>query len=127
MCGFLVSSLPEEKHRNAHALRFDKASNFIASRGPDTTRYFNTDEFSGVNHQLNFVGLNPKPLPKVTASYVLFFEGEIYNWEEVAEEIGFEIKNSSTDYDLFGDYFDKHKNLDQLEGMFAFVFWQDGK
>ena len=117
--------------------KFDKAAlarmgGALAHRGPDGQGlWVDVKAGAGLAHRrLSIIDLSPaasQPMKAVGGRYTVVFNGEIYNFNGIAEHLkaqGYEFNmNSDTAvlaplYDLEGPAM-----LDRLEGMFAFAIW----
>lgn len=120
MCGLVVV----ENHGRALE---DQPTNILHHRGPDASRREVTDEFVFDHYRLSIIdpteGAN-QPFTK-HPDYVLVFNGEIFNFQRLREE--FSPRQYLTDCDtevLYEGLIEKGRDvLHQLNGMFAFVFY----
>ena len=102
----------------------------IAHRGPDGEGFY-TDSFIGLGHRrLAIIDLSPaghQPMMTSDGNYVLIFNGEVYNFQELRLEL--EAKghhfNSRTDSEVVLHAYAEwgEKALDRFNGMFAFAIW----
>ena len=74
------------------------------------------------------MALSHEPLPYANGRYLLTFNGEIYNYKELREELardfGAEFATAGDGEAIVAGYhFWGEKVLDRLRGMFAFVIW----
>ena len=122
MCGiFLVIS-----KKKLNKKKCINSETFIKSRGPDVTNnsfFFNKRVFLS-NSILSITGkIENKNKLSISKSknYVLSFNGEIFNWRELARQFNF--KQSQSDAQLLINLFDKisPENVSKkINGMFAF-------
>ena len=125
MCG-IVGVCSDEENKG---IIIKKMTDRIRHRGPDGEGYY-IDEFIALGHRrLSIIDLEngTQPMFGKDKNLVLVFNGEIYNYVELREELekkNFEFEtNSDTEvllhgYELWG------KNLPKkLRGMFAFAIW----
>ena len=117
MCSFILSTLLAA----ARSL-FESANRLQQHRGPDLTRFEIVPPFVLGHNLLHLTGeLTSQPLTLKGSLYALF-NGEIYNWRELADSlgIGYSIKSDGDVilplYERFGDGF-----LRMLDGEFAIV------
>lgn len=104
----------------------------LAHRGPDGEGEW-SDAEAGVGlgqRRLSIIDLSTaasQPMHAVKNRYTITFNGEIYNYKALAQELKAKkyVFNENSDtavlcplYDLYGP-----KMLDKLEGMFAFAIW----
>jgi asparagine synthase (glutamine-hydrolysing) len=97
----------------------------IKNRGPEDTRII-----SGSRYQLGFTrlalnGLSNRGMQPMTLDSTRWIcNGEIYNWENIADEIGF-INRSGSDCEIIGSALNKFGSIDEffrrLHGVFAMV------
>jgi asparagine synthase (glutamine-hydrolysing) len=131
IAGFLSgSNLPGDA-----ANTLQRMTSAIAYRGPDDSGAW-LDEQAGValgHRRLAIIDLSPaghQPMESASGRYVLTYNGEIYNYEEIRREI--EATGAAPDWRGHSDTevivaaFDKwgiRSTLDRLNGMFAFAVW----
>jgi asparagine synthase (glutamine-hydrolysing) len=102
----------------------------IAHRGPDSEGFY-TDSFIGLGHRrLAIIDLSPaghQPMMTSDGQYVLTYNGEIYNFQELRLELearGYHFRSRSDTEVLLHAYIEwGEKALDRLNGMFAFAVW----
>ena len=107
--------------------------NRIIHRGPDGAGQYVDDEIAMGFRRLSIIDLAGGDQPMATADgrLVITFNGEIYNYRELREDL--KIKghtfrtNSDTEVLLHGYSEYGAKILDRLRGMFAFVIWDTKK
>jgi len=125
MCGIagIISSNPTE----SNLLKMLKKQ---AHRGPDHTGTFIDEGFAGIGHnRLSIIDLSPganEPFADNSGRFILTFNGEIYNYRELREELkSFYSFHTSSDTEvLLASYLRWGKDcLEKLNGMFAFGIW----
>ena len=125
MCGIagIISSNPTE----SNLLKMLKKQ---AHRGPDHTGTFIDEGFAGIGHnRLSIIDLSPEanePFVDNSGRFILTFNGEIYNYRELREELkSFYSFHTSSDTEvLLASYLRWGKDcLEKLNGMFAFGIW----
>lgn len=125
MCGIagIISSHPKESD-----LR--KMLEKQAHRGPDHTGTFIDKGFAALGHnRLAIIDLSPdanQPFTDNSGRYQLSFNGEIYNYKELKEELksSYHFKTNSDTEVLLAAYIKWGKNcLPKFNGMFAFAIW----
>ena len=106
-----------------------KMTNCIAHRGPDATGYF-TDSVSLGHRRLAIIDLSPKgnqPMFSKDNNIVLVFNGEIYNFKQLKEDLekkGYIFKSNSDTEVIIVGYEEYGVNIcSKLDGMFAFALW----
>jgi len=110
----------------------EKMNRSIAHRGPDDEgRFFSSEEGIGLLHRrLTIIDLSERghqPMWDVTRRAVIIFNGEIFNFLQLREELvsqGFEFR-SDTDTEVLLNLWirDGEAMLGKLNGMFAFAIW----
>lgn len=125
MCGFtgfVSNSTPD-----MNALR--AMANTIRHRGPDDEGFF-TDEHCGIAHRrLSIIDLanGHQPMVSDDGRYALAYNGEIYNFMELREELmagGVTFATNSDSEVLLRGYVHWGAEVTKkLRGMFAFVIW----
>ncbi|MBN3518712.1 asparagine synthase (glutamine-hydrolyzing) [Algoriphagus lutimaris] len=98
-------------------------------RGPDNTGIWEDQENCVLGHnRLSIIDLSDEanqPFLSASQRYVLVFNGEIYNYIELRDQL--EIKNFRTksDTEVLIEAYEKWGKamLDKLNGMFAFAIW----
>lgn len=127
MCGIFgfISSSTDQAH-------LESATNKLESRGPDSFGYF-FDSPVGLGHRrLSIIDLSTGAQPMVSEDkqLVIVFNGEIYNFLKIKNEL-LELQYSfSTQSDtevILKAYqaWGLQGCLDRLEGMFAFALWDE--
>ncbi|PUB10623.1 asparagine synthase (glutamine-hydrolyzing) [Paenisporosarcina sp. OV554] len=125
MCGF-TGFIGETKNSSAV---LETMMNQIIHRGPDSSGMFTENKAALGFRRLSIIDLESgsQPLYNEDESFVLIFNGEIYNFMQLREEL---IANghlfvTHTDsevlihgYEEFGE-----KLVEKIRGMFAFVIW----
>lgn len=125
MCGIVgFTGALEEKETVLRAM-----ADTIAHRGPDGEGYFCEDGIALAHRRLSIIDLagGAQPLYNEDGRLVLIFNGEIYNFQELREQLvasGHVFKTRCDSevllhgFEEWGDALPEH-----LRGMFAFVIW----
>lgn len=99
-------------------------------RGPDATGEFYDDHVAALGHnRLSIIDLSTnanQPFTDVSNRYSLVFNGEIYNYIELREELSpsYQFLTQSDTEVLLGAYLTWGKDcLHRLNGMFSFAIW----
>ncbi len=129
MCGFCGYINKKEKSKE----EIKKMTDAISHRGPDDENYY-IDNFIAMGfRRLSIIDLKNgrQPMSNEDDSMVITFNGEIYNFKSIKEDLiskGHIFKtNADTEVILHG-YEEYGKNiLSKLRGMFAFVIWDKNK
>lgn len=127
MCGIvgvLGGNIPDK-------LVLEKARDAMIHRGPDDAGvYYNQQEGIGLGHRrLSIIDLSSaghQPIADNSGRFVLIFNGEIYNYLEIKEELKnfYQFKTRADTEVLLAAYIKwKEKCLEKLNGMFAFAIW----
>ena len=125
MCGF--TGFVSNSKPDMNALR--AMANTIRHRGPDDEGFF-TDDRCGIAHRrLSIIDLanGHQPMVSDDGPYVLAYNGEVYNFQELhaqltAEGVSF-ATNSDSEVILRGYVREGAEFTKKLRGMFAFVIW----
>jgi asparagine synthase (glutamine-hydrolysing) len=111
-----------------------KMTDAIAHRGPDGEGIF-IDHYLGLGHRrLAIIDLSPaghQPMITKDGRFILTFNGEIYNYNELRIELeanGYQF-HSRTDTEVLLYAYAQwgEKCLNRLNGMFAFAIWDQNK
>lgn len=129
MCGIVgyisdLNSVSEEL--------ISRMTNTLATRGPDDSGiYICPDKKVALGHRrLSIIDLSQnahQPMASACQNYVLIFNGEIYNYQELRntlEQFGHTFRSTSDSEVLLAGYiFWGEKVVELLEGMFAFAIF----
>ncbi len=128
MCGFcgFVNSTIEKKD-----LILKDMMDSIAHRGPDSSGEYCDDFINMGFRRLSFLDLEAgaQPLYNEDRRYTLTYNGEIYNFQEIREDLlakGHEF-TTHTDSEVILHGYEEYGTdlLNKLRGMFAFVIWDN--
>ena len=106
-----------------------KMADRIKHRGPDDAHYYIDDGIALGFRRLSIIGLEGgrQPILNEDGSLVLLFNGEIYNYQELREELikAGHVFTTKTDSETILHGYEEYgkKILDRLRGMFAFIIW----
>lgn len=136
MCGIAGAIADARAEDPSRALR--RMTEAIQHRGPDDEGFFETriqnDRFVGLGHRrLSIIDLSTgqQPIGNEDGSINIVFNGEIYNFRELRDELSacghIFATNSDTEvivhaYEEYGEDCVKH-----LRGMFAFAIWDENR
>lgn len=117
MCGFLITN---------YKIKVNNYKNVLEHRGPDQFGFHDDDHLKILFNRLSIIDLNRRSnQPFKYKNFLIVFNGEIYNYLELKEElkkIGYKFKTSSDTEVLLYSYLHWGKeSLQKLEGMFAFA------
>lgn len=130
MCGFVGYICNREtKLTDEESVRLAARTEIITHRGPDEGGYY-TDEYVRFGFKrlsiIDIEGGN-QPLSYDDGRYQIVFNGEIYNYIELREELkkaGFTFQTDSDTEVILANFHYKGKQaVEDLRGMFAFVIW----
>jgi asparagine synthase (glutamine-hydrolysing) len=150
MCG--IAGIISTNPNNVSSARLKQMTDVIAHRGPDGEGFWlNESKTVGFGHRrlaiidLSETGVQPMHYPFVTGEtrttdvsvrgprekprYSITYNGEIYNYLELKEELKLKgysfFSNSDTEVILAAYDHWKEECLQQFDGMFAFAIWDD--
>ena len=130
MCGFIGCVHDKvQNYRDEQKRRFKNMNNIITHRGPDDDGYYYDEHIQFGFRRLSIIDLEAghQPLTYENERYWIIFNGEIYNYVELREELlkaGLSFETSSDTEVILALY--SHlgeKAVERLRGMFAFVIW----
>ena len=127
MCGFNVI-LKKRKDYKIDDGKFLKSSNIIAHRGPDSNGYYEDDLIKISFFRLSIMDLSSRanqPMFSFNRRYVIAFNGEIYNKDELSFKINRKKLKTTSDTEVLINLFQKYKEncLNMIKGMFSFVIY----
>ena len=125
MCGFVgyVNKEPEKGET------IKKMADLIAHRGPDSEGYYTDENIALGFRRLSIIDLNngSQPIYNEDKTKVIIFNGEIYNYQELREDLlakGHVFETNADTEVLIHGYEEYNEGLlDKLRGMFAFVIY----
>lgn len=127
MCGFVGYTHIEIKDEG-QIIR--KMTDAISHRGPDSHGTFSDGNISLGFRRLSIIDLTEEgkqPMFNENEDIVLVFNGEVYNYQAIREELVAKghIFHSHTDSEVILHGYEEYgvKILDRLRGMFAFSIW----
>ncbi len=126
MCGF-VAFLQDQPTIDLDTAQ--RALGRIAHRGPDAAGEWREREVILLHRRLSIIDLHTgqQPMQSHDGRYVVVFNGEIYNFPELRQQLEQEgcrfQTHSDTEVILEGYRCWGKRVVDQLNGMFAFVIW----
>ncbi len=131
MCGFVGFMNSTQVQEPGPVIR--AMADRIIHRGPDDAHYYDSKDISLGFRRLSIIDLEGgrQPILNEDGSKVLVFNGEIYNYQELREDLlkrghSFTTKSDSETilhgYEEFGP-----EILQKLRGMLAFVIWDKNK
>ncbi|KIL78854.1 asparagine synthase (glutamine-hydrolyzing) [Bacillus badius] len=131
MCGFVgcVYDKPQETKETLKKDTFRKMNAIITHRGPDDEGFYFDKHVNFGFRRLSIIGLESghQPLSYENDRYWIIFNGEIYNYIEIRQEMeekGYQFFTDSDTEVILALYSDlKEHAVKKLRGMFAFVIW----
>jgi asparagine synthase (glutamine-hydrolysing) len=126
MCG--IAGILNLKKQPVQEKMLTGMTKCLAHRGPDSDGFFIDNEIALGHRRLSIIDLSPlgnQPFTDNSGRYVMIFNGEMYNFQEVKREItDYEFKSSS-DTEVLIAAFAKWGPLciNRFKGMFAFAIW----
>lgn len=106
----------------------NKMAGAISHRGPDASGFYNDESISMGHKRLSIIDLTDKanqPLLDVGSRYVLSFNGEIYNYQEIRNQLTSWSFSTISDTEVVLAAFSTWgiQCLNRLDGIFAFAIW----
>ncbi|QOR65934.1 asparagine synthase (glutamine-hydrolyzing) [Cytobacillus suaedae] len=128
MCGF-IGCMHKKGNSNEYIDKFKSMNRIITHRGPDDEGYYSDDMIQFGFRRLSIIDLESghQPLTYENDRYWIIFNGEIYNYLELRNELLLDGMEFATNCDtevivaLYSKI--KEKAVSRLRGMFAFVIW----
>lgn len=126
MCGFLAifQDVPRIERQTAQA-----AADRLTHRGPDASGEWTEAQAMLFHRRLSIIDLATGQQPMVSSDerYVLVFNGEIYNYAEIRNQLireGVRFRTQSDTEVLLEGFVRRGASIvDQINGIFAFVVW----
>ncbi len=126
MCGHVFIY---NKKGNIDKNLLEELTDKINHRGPDDTGYFTKDNVGFGFKRLSIIDLAHGHQPFNKNQNTIIFNGEIYNHEELREDLikkGYEFSTDSDTEVLLTSYIENKKEaVKNLRGMFAFVIYDE--
>ncbi len=132
MCG-ITGFISWDKRASDEREIIEKMTNTLSLRGPDATGYWLEGHVGFGHKRLSVIDLEggKQPMLKETEhkKYVICYNGELYNTEELRKSLmqrGYTFTTSSDTEVLLTSYMEwKEDCVDHLNGIFAFAIWDD--
>ena len=125
MCG--IAGFVSKKFSKADLVNM---TNSIRHRGPDADGYyFNSENGIGLGHRrLSIIDLSNdanQPMTSHCDRYIIIYNGEVYNYKEIALKLGNINWKTSSDTEVILEAFVKWGTdfVDELNGMFAMAIY----
>ena len=130
MCGFIGCVHEKvQDYRDDQKQQFKNMNDLITHRGPDDGGFYYDDHIQFGFRRLSIIDIESghQPLTYENERYWIIFNGEIYNYVELRDELlkeGLHFSTSSDTEVILALYSHiKEKAVEKLRGMFAFVIW----
>src|SRR5919205_609940 len=130
MCGLLAYlSTDAERVDEVRVSGMRDALHCLHHRGPDDTAVWSDPNAVLAFNRLALIDIegSPQPMPYAQDRYRILFNGEIYNYVELREELaaaGLELTtHGDTETIVAGYHLWGEQVVERLRGMFAFVIW----
>ena len=129
MCGILSQVDFVDKINKDH---FYEALKLIKHRGPDVENVLELEHGLFGHQRLSILDLSrnaDQPMQSNDGRYTIIYNGEIYNFKILREILSQDVKswNSNSDTEVVLKSYEKWgvDCLNKLEGMFAFIIWDN--
>ncbi|WP_160724067.1 asparagine synthase (glutamine-hydrolyzing) [Bacillus sp. USDA818B3_A] len=130
MCGFIGCVHDKtQNYSDEQKQLFKNMNDLITHRGPDDDGFYYDDHIQFGFRRLSIIDIESghQPLTYENERYWIIFNGEIYNYVELREELlkeGLSFATSSDTEVIIALYSHlKEKAVEKLRGMFGFVIW----
>ncbi|MDP4163036.1 MAG: asparagine synthase (glutamine-hydrolyzing) [Bacillota bacterium] len=130
MCGFIGCVHDKAQiYRDEQKEQFKNMNDIITHRGPDDDGFFFDEHIQFGFRRLSIIDVENghQPLTYENERYWIIFNGEVYNYLELKEDLlkdGLTFTTSSDTEVIIALYSKlKEKAVEKLRGMFAFVIW----
>ncbi|WP_079529005.1 asparagine synthase (glutamine-hydrolyzing) [Halobacillus hunanensis] len=130
MCGFIgILHKKGNQVNQEYEQQFSKKNNFIKHRGPDDEGYYHDEYISLGFRRLSIIDIESghQPFQFENDRYWMVFNGEVYNYVELREQLKDKGYTFETESDteviavLFQDQ--QEQAFSKLRGMFAILIW----
>ncbi len=105
----------------------ENMTNALAHRGPNAAGFYFNDKVGLGHRRLSIIDLTEaanQPMHSQCGRYVIVFNGEIYNYREIARELKVTLKTTSDTEVLLESFIQFGTGfVNKLNGMFAFVIY----
>ncbi len=127
MCGIIGHVVSPGQIVDSKAV--EQGSQVLQHRGPDQNGLLNLPQACLAHRRLSIIDLesSSQPWSSPCGRYHIVFNGEIYNFQELRQELtkeGFSFRTNGDTEVLLNMYIARGKHcVDKLNGMFAFAVW----
>jgi len=132
MCG-ITGVLYADRHRTPDKAVLKAMGDAIAHRGPDGEGFFKANNVGLVHRRLAIIDLagGNQPIANEDESVQVVFNGEIYNYPELKQQLESRghIFRTNSDTEVLVHLYEEHGRglVKHLRGMFAFALWDARK
>ncbi|MDR7000479.1 asparagine synthase (glutamine-hydrolyzing) [Neobacillus niacini] len=130
MCGFIGCVHDQPKvYQDDQKQQFKTMNDIITHRGPDDDGFYYDEHIQFGFRRLSIIDIESghQPLTYENERFWIIFNGEVYNYVELREELlveGLEFTTSSDTEVIVALYSHiKERAVEKLRGMFAFIIW----
>lgn len=127
MCGIAGFFDNRKKKEKLEILK--KMGDRIIHRGPDGEGYYADDKVGFVHRRLSIIDIKggSQPMYSEDNNYVIVYNGEVYNYQELKDELikkGYKFKTKCDTEVILNGYIEwKDKLYNKLRGMFTFIIY----
>ena len=132
MCG--ISGYLNFSGQPASVEIIERMTQKLVHRGPDNSQNYINENLCLGHTRLSIIDLSDngnQPMESLCTNYVLSYNGEIYNFQELRIELkklGYKFQSTSDTEVLLNSYIEwGEKSVRKFNGMFAFVIWDKKK
>jgi asparagine synthase (glutamine-hydrolysing) len=130
MCG--ITGILHFNNQSANRSVIEKMNDAVSHRGPDADGFFVENEIAFGHRRLSIIDLSSaanQPFTDNSGRYVMVFNGEVYNYEEVKNSIhDYSFRTTSDTEALIAAYAKWGADcVKHFRGMFAFAIWDKEK
>jgi asparagine synthase (glutamine-hydrolysing) len=128
MCGISGFLVKNDDLNDCFKLKLYESLSIIQHRGPDASDVFN-EKNVGLGHvRLSILDLTDaanQPMCSTSGRFVIVFNGEVYNFREIADELGLINLKTKSDTEIILLAFEKIGTLlfEKLNGMFSIAIY----
>ncbi len=126
MCG-IAGIFNYQKKAFDDKINYENMLNTMHRRGPDQNGVYTEDGLALLHARLSIVDLEHGKQPMTFQDYVLVYNGELYNTDELRDELislGYTFEGHSDTEVLLKSYAQwKERCVEKLNGIFAFAVW----
>ena len=132
MCG--ISGASFEIIEKAPHVILNSMNNVLKHRGPDDNGIYHDNDMGLAHARLSIIDLSEngrQPMESDDKGYVIVFNGEIYNFLELRDELqgkGYQFRTRTDTEVLLNSYIEFGEEcLNRIRGMYAFAIWDKKK